>query len=105
MASTPTDRRLETMQSPVARRIPSRERQLPPPCLTTGAYVTDETHLFRCISVDHSVNPDATALLEDCATLEVLILPLTELAAAHLRAVRAGWPEDAEAAHPAEVAV
>jgi hypothetical protein len=90
------------MQTPAVRPSRSRDPQPPPHCLAAGTYVTDEVNLFRCLSVDRSLIPDATVLLEDCMTLEVLILPLDGATMAHLRVVRRARPEDAESAHPAE---
>jgi hypothetical protein len=91
------------MAMPVVRRTPLEEKLPPVQRLAAGAYVTDESNLFRCISVDDSRHPDATVLLEDCLSLEVLILPMAEIAAADLRVVRPARPHDADV-HPAEVA-
>jgi hypothetical protein len=93
------------MQTPAVRPSLSRDQQPPPHGLAAGTYVTDELNLFRCLSVDPSLIPDATVLLEDCTTLEVLILPLDEETMAHLRVVRSASPEDAELEHPAEAAL
>jgi hypothetical protein len=89
------------MAMPVVRRTPSEEKLPPVQRLAMGAYVTDGSNLFRCISVDDSRHPDAAALLEDCLSLEVLILPATEVAAADLRVVRPA-PSDRADTHPAE---
>ncbi len=51
------------MQTPAVRQSLSREQQPPPHCLTAGACIADELHLFRCLSVDRSPIPDATTLL------------------------------------------
>jgi hypothetical protein len=56
--------------------------------LAPNTYVTDGANLFRCISVDRSAHIDAILVLEDCRTLEVILLPLTELLAANVRVVR-----------------
>lgn len=93
------------MQTPAVRPSRSREQQPPPHGLTAGSYVTDELNLFRCLSVDRSLMADATILLEDCMTLEVLILPLDEATMAHLRVVREASPDDVELEHPAEAAL
>lgn len=93
------------MRTPAVRSSQSREQQPPPRDLTAGSYVTDELNLFRCLSIDRSLMPDATVLLEDCKTLEVLILPLDEIAKAHLRVVREASPGDVETLHPAEAAL
>jgi hypothetical protein len=92
------------MRTPAVRQSRSREPQRPPHGLTAGAYVTDELNLFRCLSADRSLLPDATVLLEDCTTLEVLILPADD-AATTLRVVRAASPDDAELEHPAGAAL
>jgi hypothetical protein len=93
------------MQTPVVRQSPSWGQEPPPHNLTAGTYVTDGHNLFRCLSADRSLIPDATILLEDCMTLEVLILPMDEAAKAHLRVVREASPDDVEAVHPAGAAL
>jgi len=52
-------------------------------------YLTDETHLFRCVSAEMTGDPEGTALLEDCRTLETFVVPLAGFAGAALRVVRA----------------
>jgi hypothetical protein len=63
-----------------------------PPAARLGVaqddYLTDGTRLLRCLSVDGSPHPFASALFEDCMTLEVVIIPTTELSAEGLRTVR-----------------
>jgi hypothetical protein len=55
--------------------------------LREGSYVTDESNLFRCISIDTS-HREATVELEDCLTLAVIIMPLSEVSRVSLRVVR-----------------
>jgi hypothetical protein len=66
----------------LADRLPPRLR------LETGIYVTDERNLFRCVSVAPTQESGATALLEDCLTLELLVIPLAELDSDKLRIVQ-----------------
>lgn len=54
-----------------------------------GTYLTDETHLFRCVSAEMTGDPEGTALLEDCHTLETFVVPLAGFDGASLRVVRA----------------
>lgn len=75
------------MEAPALGHAQAREQQPLPQCLTAGAYLTDESNLFRCISADDPAQPDATVLLEDCMSLEVLILPMDEIDTAHFRFV------------------
>jgi hypothetical protein len=56
--------------------------------LEPGTYLTDELHLFRCVSVGPADEPNATALLEDCRTLAMEAFPIAELNAADLRIVQ-----------------
>jgi hypothetical protein len=64
-------------------------RPLPLPLdLQPDVYVTDGTRLLRCLSVDGSPVPFASALFEDCMTLEVVIVPTTEITEESLRVVR-----------------
>lgn len=51
--------------------------------LTPGAYITDGTDLFRCVSRD-----DAIALCEDCITLDVIVFTMEDLTAAGVRLVK-----------------
>jgi hypothetical protein len=53
------------------------------------SYLTDETHLFRCVSAEMTGDPEGTALLEDCRTLETFVVPLARFDGAGLRIVRA----------------
>ena len=77
------------MSVPAVRTVSSHRSSLPVPlCLTAGAYLTDETSLFRCVSADLTGDPDGTALLEDCGTLGTFVLPLAEFADSGLRVVR-----------------
>jgi hypothetical protein len=57
-----------------------------------GSYLTDETNLFRCVSAEMTGDPEGTALLEDCLTLEPRVVPLRGLDSG-LRVVR---PRDAD---------
>jgi hypothetical protein len=61
-----------------------------PPLLRLAAntYVTDERKLFRCVSAAPASEPGATALLEDCLTLEHLVFPLDQLDPEKLRVVK-----------------
>jgi hypothetical protein len=56
--------------------------------LAAGTYVTDEQSLFRCLSAAPAHEPGATALLEDCLTLEHIVFPLDELDPEKLRIVK-----------------
>jgi hypothetical protein len=78
------------MSLPAVRSVPSQSRSsLPVPlCLAAGAYLTDETNLFRCVSVAPPGESERTALLEDCRTLDLLVFPLDDLESASLRVVR-----------------
>jgi hypothetical protein len=76
------------MSVPAVRSTSSRKSSLPVPLrLAAGTYVTDESNLFRCVSVAPSSESGATALLEDCGTLELIVFPLDDLARARLRVV------------------
>jgi hypothetical protein len=66
---------------------PGRGDWDPASLLTPDTYLTDELRLFRFVSFDRSLHPEPTVLLEDCATLEVIVFPLSELRAADLRVV------------------
>lgn len=56
--------------------------------LAAGTYLTDEVNLFRCVSTGPSKDSGATALLEDCRTLDLIVFPLDELARQSLRLVQ-----------------
>lgn len=66
--------------APSASRLPLR-------IVAPGAYLTDETSLFRCVSADLTGDPEGTALLEDCWTLGTFVLPLAEFDSSGLRVV------------------
>ncbi|HEX5763778.1 MAG TPA: hypothetical protein VFY04_11750 [Solirubrobacterales bacterium] len=51
--------------------------------------MTDEVHLFRCVSAEVTGDPEGTALLEDCRTLETFVVPLATFDESGLRVVRA----------------
>ena len=51
-------------------------------------YLTDETHLFRCVSAEMTGDPEGTALLEDCRTLETFVVPLAGFDGLDLRVIR-----------------
>lgn len=73
-----------------ALRSRPQGKAAPPPSplrLTAGTYVTDEHQLFRCVSAAPRNEPGATALLEDCLTLEHVVFPLEDLGAGRLRVV------------------
>jgi hypothetical protein len=75
------------MSLPAVRHA-SPKGSLPSPIrLTAGTYLTDEHDLFRCVSVAPAHELGATALLEDCLTLDLLVLPLEDLDAEKLRLV------------------
>jgi hypothetical protein len=77
------------MSLPAVRPVSSHRSSLPVPlCLTAGAYLTDETNLFRCVSVAPPGEPERTALLEDCSTLDLIVFPLDDLSSANLRVVK-----------------
>jgi len=76
------------MSLPAVRPVSSHRSSLPVPlCLTAGAYLTDETNLFRCVSAAPPGDSDGTALLEDCRTLDLIVFPLDDLNPANLRVV------------------
>ncbi len=75
---------IPALRAPIRKR--SRPNRLP---LATGTYITDDLDLFRCVSVGPAHDPDATALLEDCLTLELIVLPLPELNSAKYRLIDA----------------
>lgn len=60
----------------------------PPLLLAAGTYVTDEHSLFRCVSTAPAHEPGATALLENCFTLEHVVFPLDQLDPEKLRVVQ-----------------
>lgn len=66
-------------------RFASFDRRMAP-----DTYITDGSNLFRCLSVHRSPDTDPILALEDCLTLEVIVLPLTESVAIHARVVRQG---------------
>ena len=77
------------MSLPAVRPVSSPKSSLPVPLsLAAGAYLTDEINLFRCVSVAPSSDSEATALLEDCRTLDLIVFPLDDLGSAPLRVVQ-----------------
>lgn len=77
------------MSLPAVRPVSSHRSSLPVPlCLAAGAYLTDETNLFRCVSVAPPGEAERTALLEDCRTLDLIVFPLDDLNPANLRVVK-----------------
>ena len=50
--------------------------------------MTNEHQLFRCVSAAPAHEPGATALLEDCLTLELVVFPLTDLDSEKLQVVQ-----------------
>lgn len=77
------------MATRLSRFTRSGDRTLPEG-IAEGAYFTDEADLFRCLSVDRSADPAATVVLEDCRTLELLVLPVEDVPSACLRVVVPG---------------
>lgn len=72
-----------------ALRSRPRKASAPAPLrLAAGTYVTDERQLLRCVSAAPPHEPGATALLEDCLTLELVVFPLTQLDSEKLRIVQ-----------------
>lgn len=67
--------------APAPSRLPLR--------VIPDSYVTDETNLYRCVSAEMTGDPEGTALLEDCRTLETFVVPLAKFDGAGLRVVRA----------------
>lgn len=55
--------------------------------LAAGTYVTDERNLFRCVSAAPADETGATALLEDCRSLDLVVFPMSDLDPAKLRVV------------------
>lgn len=78
------------MESPLARHPrPARRKAATVSLIEPDTYLTDESSLFRCLSIERSEDPYTTMMmLEDCLTLEVIILPMDEVAWAGLRIVR-----------------
>jgi hypothetical protein len=70
-----------TMNARLMRQA-NRGRSAKLEALVMNAYLTDGTRLFRCVSCE-----GATALLENCLSLEVVVCSLNELAAAELHRV------------------
>ena len=67
--------------APAPSRLPLR--------VLPDTYMTDEVHLFRCVSAEVTGDPEGTALLEDCRTLETFVVPLATFDGSGLRVVRA----------------
>lgn len=67
--------------TPAPTRLPLR--------VLPDSYLTDDTHLFRCVSAEMTGDPEGTALLEDCRTLETFVIPLAKFDATGLQVVRA----------------
>lgn len=67
--------------APTRSRLPLR--------VLPDSYLTDETNLYRCVSAEMTGDPEGTALLEDCRSLETFVVPLAKFDAAGLRVVRA----------------
>lgn len=67
--------------APTPERLPLR--------VLPDSYLTDGRSLFRCVSAEMTGDPEGTALLEDCRTLETFVLPLARFDGAGLRVVRA----------------
>jgi len=81
------------MAAPALKHAPAKApspSSFSPSPLRSGDYLSDELSLFRCVSTGPAYDPDATALLEDCMTLELLVLPLEELGEGAIRLVRPG---------------
>jgi hypothetical protein len=76
------------MHAHLLRRIDRRRSQQLDMRLGPGAYITDGKGLFRCISIDHFDSSEATVLLEDCMSLDVVLWTMNELAATDIRLVR-----------------
>jgi hypothetical protein len=72
---------LQTAPAPPREQLPLR--------VVADTYLTDETNLFRCVSAEMTGDPDGTALLEDCHSLETFVVPLAKFDATGLRIVRA----------------
>lgn len=73
---------------PALSRTPPKGLFQSPLPLKAGDYLTDESHLFRCISLGPAHERAATILLEDCLTLEPVVLPVDELEGTKLRIVQ-----------------
>jgi hypothetical protein len=76
---------------PLSTLIPRPRRRTSAPSslrLTAGTYVTDEHRLFRCISAAPPGEPGATALMENCRTLEHVVFPIAKLDPEKLRIVQ-----------------
>jgi hypothetical protein len=71
--------------SKTIRRLPA-----PPQRPAGGSYLTDGQRLFRVVAPFPPAQESATALLEDCLTLEVTPFSPDELYEMRLRLVRAG---------------
>lgn len=55
-----------------------------------NAYITDGERLFRCMPGE----PGPTVILEDCLSLELIVVSRAELDRADMSLVRAGEPGD-----------
>jgi hypothetical protein len=71
---------------PQTAPAPARE-QLPLRVLP-DSYLTDEVNLYRCVSAEMTGDPAGTALLEDCRSLEMFVVPLATFDESSLRIVR-----------------
>jgi hypothetical protein len=67
------------MPTPALRSRRPAALPAPPFELATDTYITDGRNLFRCVSAAPAHDLGATALLEDCKTLELCVLSLEEL--------------------------
>lgn len=54
-----------------------------------ATYLTDDANLYRCVAAEMTGDPEGTALLEDCRSLETFVIPLAKFDATGLRVVRA----------------
>jgi hypothetical protein len=70
----------QTAPAPAPSRLPLR--------VLPETYLTDDANLFRCVSAEMTGDPDGTALLEDCRTLDTFVIPLAEFDNVGLRIVR-----------------
>jgi hypothetical protein len=88
MTAGPADLSFNGMHEHLLRRTDLRRASRLEMQLAPGGYITDGVTLFRCISIDHFHSSEATVLLEDCMSLDVVLWTMRELSAARVRLVR-----------------
>jgi hypothetical protein len=78
------------MRFPRLASSPRRKAQHEQPTPGDGTYVTDGASLFRVAGTLLDTNNETLVELEDCGTLELILLPMSAVTGPGLRAVRVG---------------